>query len=234
LVDFSDLKVSKLFSDKGDLYKMKRLVYMVFIFTMIVCVGCATVKPTPTTATKEPAAVGTASASTDTKLPKSYAPTAQNNTKARYVATVFGQVTSLKMAGSFNSVILKDINAKSNFAGVVLSRCDFDVIKALVAAGWTPAVYLRSPVGTEHMRTVIGYNDPPEECILADPMDMGELKMLKIGYADFSQTWDDPQKTCLLIFPQYVSDQLVKNTLLKYLPKEKVDPVVIRSKASSK
>jgi len=84
------------------------------------------------------------------------------------------------------------------------------------------------------MRTVIGYNDPPEELTLADPIDMGELKLLKIRYADFSQMWDDPQKTCLLVFPQYVSDQLIKNTLLKYLPKEKVDPVVIRTKADSK
>jgi hypothetical protein len=234
LVDFSDSKVSKLFLDKGDLYKMKRLICMVFIFTMIVCVGCATVKPGPTATTKKPAAVGTASESTETKLPKSYAPTTQSNTKARHVATVFGQVTSLKTARSFNSVILKDIYAKSNFAGAVLSRCDFDVIKALVAAGWTPAVFLRSPVGTEHMRTVIGYNDPPEEWTLADPMDMGELKQLKIGYADFSKMWDDPQKTCLLVFPQYVADQLIKSTLLKYLPKEKVDSVVIRSKADSK
>jgi len=136
----------------------------------------------------------------------------------------------LKTVQSFNPVILKNVNEGSSFAGGVLTRCDFDIIKALVVAGWTPAVILRSPTGQKHMRTVLGYNDPPEELILADPMEKSDVRQLKISYSDFDKMWDDPQKTCLLIFPQYVSEQLIKDKLLKYLPSEKLSSVTIRSK----
>jgi len=212
---------------------MKQTLYLVLIFTMIICLGCATTKPVTTNAKNtEPTAVSSDSGATGTKeLPKSYAPTEQSNNKARQVASVYGQVEALKTAQSFNPVILKNINGSSSFTGGVLTRCDFDVIKALVVAGWTPVVIIRSPTGQKHLRTVLGYNDPPEELILADPMEKTEVRQLKISYSDFDKTWDDPQKTCLLIFPQYVSEQLIKSKLLKYLPSEKLSSVTIQSKA---
>ena len=210
---------------------MKQMLYLVLIFTMIICLGCATKSVTPNAKNTEPTAVSSDSGSTGTKeLPKSYAPTEQSNNKARQVASVYGQVEALKTAQSFNPVILKNVNEGSSFAGALLTRCDFDVIKALVVAGWTPAVILRSPTGQKHMRTVLGYNDPPEELILADPMEKTEVRQLKISYSDFDIMWDDPQKTCLLILPQYISEQLIKNKLLKYLPSEKLTSVTIKSK----
>lgn len=207
------------------------MLYLVLIFTMIICLGCATKSVTPNAKNTEPNAVSSNSGSTGTKeLPKSYVPTEQSNNKARQVASVYGQIEVLKTAQSFDPVMLKKINEGSSFAGALLTRCDFDVIKALVIAGWTPVVIIRSPTGQKHMRTVLGYNDPPEELILADPMEKTEVRQLKISYSDFDKTWDDPQKTCLLIFPQYVSEQLIKDKLLKYLPSEKLTSVTIRSK----
>jgi len=211
---------------------MKQLLNLILIFTLIlaviICAGCAT---TAKTAKSPEPAVSSTPGSTETKLPTSYVPTEQSNNKARQVAAVYGQVEALKTAQSFNPTILKNINGASSFAGAVLTKCDFDVIKALVSAGWTPAVIIRSPTGQKHVRTILGYNDPPEELILADPMEKSDIKQLKLKYSDFDMMWDDPQKTCLLIFPQYVDAQLIKSTLLKYLPKEKVDSVGIRAKA---
>jgi hypothetical protein len=201
---------------------MKQMLHLVLIFTMIVCLGCATKSVTTTT---------TSSGPTGTKeLPKSYVPTEQSNNKARQVASVYGQIEALKTAQSFSPVMLKNINEGSSFAGALLTKCDFDVLKALVVAGWTPVVIVRLSTGMEHMRTVLGYNDQPGELILADPMDKTEVRQLKMSYSDFDKTWDDPQKTCLLILPQYISEQLIKDKLLKYLPSEKLTSVTIRSK----
>jgi hypothetical protein len=203
---------------------MKQMLSLVLIFTMIVCLGCATKSVTPNAKNTEPNVVGTR------ELPKSYAPTEQSNNKARQVASVYGQVEALKTAQSFTPVMLKNINEGSSFAGALLTRCDLDVIKALVVAGWTPVVIIRSPTGMKHLRTVLGYNDPPEELTLADPMEKSDVRQLKMSYSDFDKTWDDPQKTCLLILPQYISEQLIKDKLLKYLPSEKLTSVTIRSK----
>jgi hypothetical protein len=207
--------------------KMKKMLYLVLIFAMIISLGCATKSVTPNAKSTEPAAV---SSSGTKELPKSYAPTEQSNNKARQVASVYGQIEAFKTIQSFSPVILKNVNESSSFAGALLTRCDFDVIKALVAAGWTPVVIIRSPTGQKHLRTVLGYNDGPGELILADPMEKTEVRQLKMSYSDFDKTWDDPQKTCLLILPQYISEQLIKDKLLKYIPSEKLTSVTIKSK----
>jgi len=203
---------------------MKRWISLVFIFTMIVYVGCATMRHGSKAASKQKVTT----ASTDIKLPESYAPITQSSIRARQIAIVFKQVESLKTARSFTPAILKDINGKSSLTGGVLSKCDFDVIKAFVAAGWTPAVLLRTPSNSMQMRTVIGYNDSSEELVVMDPKDLEESRQFKIGYAALLKTWDDPDKTCLLVFPTFVSEQTIKNALLKFLPNEKVDSVVIK------
>jgi hypothetical protein len=217
-------------------FNMKKLVYLILILPVIICLGCATAKPganvAPKSTTVETGSATIPNSETVTKLPKSFVPTEQSINKVRQVSTVYLEVKALKVVQSFTPIMLKDINANSSFAGAVLTRCDFDVIKACASAGWNPSVILRAPTGQNHMRVVIGYNDPSEELTLTDPAEMSNVRQIKLSYADFERMWDDPQKTCLLVFPQYVAEQLIKSTLLKYLPKEKVDSVVIKSKAT--
>jgi len=217
------------------------------IIALILIAGCASVKTTPQATpkmdAKTPEAVSppteVKSGSTEVgRLPKFHTPEAQNINSARRVAQAFREVQSLKMAKSINFLILRDINAKG-YASAMLTRCDFDIIKAFVAYGWAPAIILRSPTGPEHLRTVIGYNDPPEELTLTDPMNTvgptepGALKQMKLSYADFLKMWDDQQKSCLLFFSQYTDESLIKNALWQFLPKDKTNSIAIRTKVNA-
>jgi hypothetical protein len=224
--------------------------YMKWIYALLallLIVGCASVKTapqaTPKIDAKAPETISQPTAdksgsSEIGKLPKSYMPEAQNINNARRVAAAFREVQSLKMAKSINFLIFRDINAKG-YSSAMLTRCDFDIIKAFVAYGWAPAVILRSPTGLEHLRTVIGYNDPPEELTLVDPMETigppepGALKQMKLSYTDFTKMWNDQQKSCLLLFSQYTDESLIKNALWQFLPKDKTNSIVIRTKVNA-
>jgi hypothetical protein len=226
------------------------MLYMKWIYmilTLVLIVGCGSVKTTPQVTPKMDAKTPEAVSQPTTdksvspeavKLPKSYVPEAQNINNARKVAAAFRDVQSLKAATSINFLIFRDINAKG-YHSAMLTRCDFDIIKAFVANGWAPAIILRSPTGPEHLRTVIGYNDPPEELTLVDPMDTvgptepGGLKQMKLSYADFLKMWDDQQKSCLLFFSQYTDESLIKNALWQFLPKDKTNAITIRTKSNA-
>ncbi len=216
------------------------------IFALVLIVGCGSIKTTsqatPKMEAKAPAisqpTTEQSGSSEVGKLPKSYVPEAKNINNARKVAQAFREVPSLKAAKSINFLVFRDINAKG-YPSAMLTRCDFDIIKAFVAYGWAPAIILRSPTGPQHLRTVIGYNDPPEELTLTDPMqtvgptEPGELKQMKFSYADFLKMWDDQQKSCLLLFSQYTDESLIKNALWQFLPKDKTNNITIRTKVNA-
>lgn len=163
------------------------------------------------------------------KIPNSYTPGTENLSRIRHATEVFGIIPSLKTADSFTVVQLRDIATKSHFTGASISKSDIDVIKALVAINWVPIIIVNSPVGGKHARLVIGYNDDTKRLILADPQDKGkQVNQIEMEYTEFSNLWEDPQKTCLLISAQRINEMDIKNKLGLYLPKEKVDTLVIK------
>jgi len=208
-----------------------RILAILACLTIALC-GCAHFTTVPTVAQQTPAVTSKAdTAPQAAKLPVSYAPGAGNSSRLTQAAEAFRVVPSLNSADTFTVVHSRDIASKSHFNSAVVSKCDQDVIKAFVAANWVPAIVVDSPVGPKHIRFVIGYDDSSKKMILNDPVDVGESKQIDMDYSEFAKLWSDPQKTCLIISAQRVNEVNIKEVLGKYLPKDKIDTLVIRAQS---
>ncbi len=210
---------------------MKTWIKMISICFMVAFWGCAKLLAPPATTTQQPAVTPQQqeTQATSTTIPSSYTPGEENLSRIRHATEVYANITSLKTAETFTVVQLRDIATKSHFTGVLISKSDIDVVKALVASNWVPIIIIKSPVGPKHARLVIGYDDSSKRFILADPQDKGEkVNQIEMEYSEFTKLWEDPDKNCLLISAQRVSEMNIKGTLGKYLPKEKVDALVIK------
>ena len=86
-------------------------------------------------------------------------------------------------------------------------------------------VVIKSPVGPKHVRVVMGYSDSMNQITLADPRNFAEAKL---KYEAFIKQWDDPRKSCLLVFSHNVGVDRIRSVLKKYLPAEKADAIIIR------
>lgn len=199
---------------------MKQLIYLAIILIVLLSIGCA-MQPSQTNITQQ--------ATTTEEISKADLPDSLNLNidEARPAVNVYRELDPQKVVQNFNPVILKDISAKTQFFGVFLSRCDIDVIRAMVASGWTPSVVIQTPGGQKHVRIVIGYNDPPKRIALVDFKDPARLIQLDEGYDDFMKQWDN--KTCV-VFDRNVSESSVKLALRKYLPSEKVSSIGITAR----
>lgn len=209
---------------------MKTWIIMFSMCLMVAFLGCAKLLEQPATTqqtTTTPQQQETKA--TTEKMPSSYVPITENLIRIKHATEVFADITSLKTAESFGAVQLRDIATKSHFTGVLISKSDIDVLKALVAANWVPMLIINTPAGPKHARLVIGYNDNTKRIILADPQDKSEkINQIEMEYSEFTKLWEDPQKACILISAQRITEMNIKSTLEKYLPKEKVDTLVIK------
>ncbi len=207
---------------------MKTWIFIISLSLMVVFLGCAKLLHPPSV-TQQTAPQQQKTEAKTAKIPGSYAPGTENLSRIRHATEVYGNIPSLKTADSFTIVQLRDIATKSHFTGVLISKSDIDVIKALVANNWVPMIIVNSPVGGKHARLVIGYNDDAKRLILADPQDRSEqINQIETEYTEFSKLWEDPQKTCLLISAQRINEMDIKNKLGAFLPKEKIDALVIK------
>ena len=191
---------------------------LVFLFCLtIVCSGCAMESGTNTIST--PAAVESAS-----ELPRMYGPLERQHRAMRPAEEVFARIESMRKLTRLTVGELKSVR-NAGLSGVLISQCDLEVLKGLIASDLAPVVIVRSPVGPKHVRVVAGYDDGRGQIILVDPINF--TTKTRLAYSKFSQQWDDPQKTCLLIFRRGSVDT-IKGDLRKYLPEEKIDSLVIR------
>ncbi len=205
---------------------MQRILLAYLIFTVVVLSGCAAMQPVsqPSTAvTPEPAV------EEPKGLPGSHGPFDRNHRAMGPLGETFRAVEVLRRAESFTPSELKAITSKTRFSPAAVSGCDLEVLKAFVASNWSPVVVITSPVGPKHIRAVIGYDDSAQQITLIDPVNLKQAAQANLEYSDFSRQWDDPQKTCLMVFPEGIGEQRIKTALGKYLPEEKVGSVVIKT-----
>ena len=205
---------------------MKPKVLVFHLCIAIICAGCAAMQPvshpspavTPEPAVEEPKG-----------LPGSYGPFDRNHRAMLPLGEAFRSVEVLRRAETFTPSELKAITGKTRFSPAAVSGCDLEVLKAFVASNWSPVVVITSPVGPKHTRAVIGYDDSAQQITLIDPVNLKQAAQANLEYSDFSKQWDDPQKTCLLVFSEGIGEQRIRTTLKKYLPEEKVEPLVIKT-----
>lgn len=179
--------------------------------------------PPRETATPAPAAAAEESVT----LPGSYGTQGRNQKAMRPVEAAFRDVALLRKAEHFTLSELKAITNATRLAPMAVSECDLEVVKIFIASGWAPVVIIRSPVGPKHVRAVIGYDDSTEQVILIDPVNYKQASLARVAYSEFSKQWDDPQKTCLLVFSEYVGEARIKNVLMKYLSEERLNSIQI-------
>ena len=215
---------------------MERKVLPFFVCIAIVYSGCTydgtlpeyETIPAPTTEVSGPPGE-----SANASLPSSYGPLGQSNRSLRQAEEAFQNTSSLRQreeyrqgedaiygAPRLSASELRAIAEETAFSLVQVSGCSLEALKAFVASDWAPVVVISSSVGPEHVQAVVGYDDSTEQLTLVDPENYAQTKL---EYSEFSNQWSDPQKTCLLVFSQYVGAEEIRNTLKKYLPEEKVE-----------
>jgi hypothetical protein len=140
------------------------------------------------------------------------------------VEDAFRTTAALRETRRFTPSIINAIAGASRFSPVVVSGCDLKVLKVFVASDWVPVVILSSPVGPKHARAVVGYDDSAERLTLVDPITYAKPQLV---YREFLKQWDDPQKTCLLVFAHYVGAGTTRSVLSRYLSEEKVKSISI-------
>jgi hypothetical protein len=188
---------------------MKNWFFVSIVFIVLVFSGCAVTLPPPS----ETSPVAEESG----KFPSTYGPLGKNHKSIQTVNELFQRVETLRKADRFTEAELQSVKKVSRFSPIIVSGCDLEVLKAFVATNWAPVIVARSPVGPKHVRVVVGYDDSSQRITLVEPM---EYAPAVISYEDFLKQWDDPQKTCLLVFSENPGKDRIENALRKYLPEK--------------
>ena len=117
----------------------------------------------------------------------------------------------------------------------VVSNCNLEVLKAFVATGWTPIILSRRS-GRGHLTTVMQYDDADEQIQIGNPLGAQRKGPRTRGgrmlaYSEFEKEWTTGSgRKCVLITPKKLNEASVHAALEKYLSKEQVARVQVRSR----
>ncbi len=117
----------------------------------------------------------------------------------------------------------------------VVSNCNLEVLKAFVAAGWAPVILSRRS-GKGHLTTVMQYDDADQQIQIGNPLGARRKGLQSRGgrrltYSQFEKEWTTgSRRTCVLITPKKLNEVSIHAALEKYLPKEQVARVQVRSR----
>lgn len=117
----------------------------------------------------------------------------------------------------------------------VVSNCNLDVLKAFVATGWAPIIASRRS-GGGRLSAVMRYDDADQHIQIGNPI--GKRKKgprSRVGrtltYSDFEKEWATGSgNKCVLVTPRKLSEVEIHADLRKYLPKEQVAQIKVRSR----
>ena len=117
----------------------------------------------------------------------------------------------------------------------VVSNCNLEVLKAFVATGWAPIILSRRS-GKGHLTTVMQYDDADQQIQIGNPLSAQRKGLQSRGgrrltYSEFEKEWTTgSRRTCVLITPKKLNEASIHAALEKYLPKEQVARVQVRSR----
>lgn len=212
--------------------KIRFVHFMSILALCILLVGCgpaprkgARYIPTASASGSQTAVSKSSQASTSTSLPR----TAEVElVRMPLLKTVFrNQPASTRIDDLF-------ARAKGQVDNLSLvSNCDLDILKAFVAAGWTPVVLLRSD---RQPWVLIGYDDGAEQIQLTNianapsrTTDPKRLSKREVPYSDFGRAWSSGK--CMLVAPGLAfTDVKVRSILSKYLTATHASQVMVRSR----
>ena len=117
----------------------------------------------------------------------------------------------------------------------IVYNCNLDVLKAFMATGWAPIILSRRS-GKGHLTAVMQYDDADQQIQVGNPLGVKRKGLHSRGgrrltYSEFEKEWTTgPRRTCVLITPKKLNEASVHAALEKYLPKEQVARIQVRSR----
>ena len=117
----------------------------------------------------------------------------------------------------------------------IVSNCSLDVLKAFIATDWAPIILSRRS-GKGHLTTVMGYDDADQQIQVGNPLSAQRRGLQTragrtLTYSAFEKEWTTgSRRTCVLITPKKLNEVSIHAALEKYLPKERVARVQVRSR----
>ncbi|MFQ6042812.1 MAG: hypothetical protein ACE5PV_18295 [Candidatus Poribacteria bacterium] len=130
-------------------------------------------------------------------------------------------------AGPVSAARLQRAARKARLDGILITNCELEHIKALIAMNRPPVVILRSVVGGPHFWTVMGYDDELEQFLLVNPLQNSATRMM---YDEFEIAWNAASNrlSCLIISASAITPEQLRINLGRYLPEEMLMDLKIR------
>ncbi|RKU09312.1 hypothetical protein C6502_13480 [Candidatus Poribacteria bacterium] len=117
----------------------------------------------------------------------------------------------------------------------IVSNCSLDVLKAFITTDWAPIILSRRS-GKGHLTTVMGYDDADQQIQVGNPLGAQRRGLQTragrtLTYSEFEKEWTTgSRRACVLITPKKLNEVSIHAALEKYLPKEQVARVQVRSR----
>ena len=124
-------------------------------------------------------------------------------------------------SGEFSLVQLKRESVKQRLNGILITNCELEHLKALVASKKAPIVIIKSAEGVQKFLAVTGYKDESEQMNLTNPF---RKEIAEMKYSEFEAAWKEtgtPQ-SALILSARSVKATQIKQMLAEYLPEEKL------------
>ncbi|MBC8236304.1 hypothetical protein H8E77_42695 [bacterium] len=130
-------------------------------------------------------------------------------------------------AGPVSPARLQRAAKKARLDGILLTNCELEHLKALLAMNRPPVVILRSIVGGPHFWAVMGYDDEFEQFLLVNPLQNSAIRMM---YDEFEMSWNAASdlQNCLIISASAITPEHLRLNLSRYLPEEMLMGLKIR------
>ena len=130
-------------------------------------------------------------------------------------------------AGPVSPARLQRAAKKARLDGILITNCELEHLKVLIAMNRPPVVILRSAVGGPHFWAVMGYDDELEQFLLVNPLQNSAIRMM---YDEFELAWDaaSNRRSCLIISAHAITPEQLRINLSRYLPEEMLIDLKIR------
>ena len=201
---------------------MKQILCLIAIAT-IVSFGCSVTKVLESSPPLiQPEAETTEAPSTAAEEAAQKLPSEANSSAAfQQIENAMRRLAPSDQSGGFSLLQLKKESVKQRLQGVLITNCELEHLKALVASKKNPIVIIKTAEGVQKFVAVTGYKDEGELMTLTNPF---RKETAEMKYPEFEAAWKEagtPQSALLLSARSLKATQ-IKQTLAEYLPEEKL------------
>jgi hypothetical protein len=201
---------------------MKTILCLIAIVA-IVSLGCSVSKVLQSSPpSTQPKAETTAAPSTAAKEAAGKLPAEADSSAAfLQIENAMHRLAPSGQSGEFSLAQLRKESVKQKLQGVLITNCELEHLKALIASKKAPIVIIQTAGGAMEFRAVTVYKDKSEQVMLTNPF---QKETALMNYSEFDAAWKGagtPQ-SALILSARSVNATQIKQMLAGYLPEEKL------------